>query len=482
MRKFLLEMLVESVGVVAVCKTLFKAEDGSPMSLTSYQTDIIRNIVFKYPKYSICTASTRAGKSLAVSLGVILLACLKDGEKVRIVAPTYSHTRIVMGYIISHIMDHEFLRSRLLYDVQGLGVERLKKELTKSKLVLRGNSEISALSASVGTGQASGRALVGWGGTCVVVDEAEQIPEELMRTKVMRMLGDSLDASIFCIGNPVAYGFMYKKSLDKSWAFTKITWRDCVREGRMSEEFVLDRKEEMTSNEFLVWYEADWASELEDQLFSQDSLRFIKAELSDEEKELLGQEPDEKVLGCDIARFGNDLTVLTMFKRYADRWFITRIKSFEKKDTMGTVGEILSWHREENFARINIDDTGVGGGVVDRLRENEDVRSVVFPFIFGELPHKGSNLSGEELEDNKLFSNKKAFYYRKFSSLAKKGLVRLAVEEHASVLLKQLMMMRYEFQSNGKMKVVDPSDKSPDFADSAMVAFWEGKKFMFDFA
>lgn len=472
-------MLARKKTAKQAMRLLFLNDKGEPLEVTDYQVKIIKRIFFKSPKRVVCTATTRAGKSLAVAIGVVLLAIFRDGEKIRLIAPTEEHTKIVMGYVIQHILDNSVFKSCLMMDTKGLGVERLKKVLTKQRMVLKNNSEIMTITANI---SAQGRSLVGWGGSVVIVDEAEIIESEIMRTKVMRMLGDSPDSSIFMIGNPVQYGFMYDKSTDPKWAFTQIGWQECVSEGRMTEEFIEERRAELTKNEFDIWYNARWPEELEDQLFTMQDLKNMIAPLTQNEIGLLSGEPDEKRLGCDIARFGNDFTVLYKNLRYGDKWFLSDFKVFGKNDLMKTVGNIIAFDGIDGFDSINVDDSGLGGGVSDRLREQEQTSNKVHAFIAGERPWKlDRKLTRSEEEDNKIYLNKKAFFYRKFESLARKGLVRLVNPEEHHKLISELKKIKYEHKSDGKMKIIPPEDKSPDFADSACISFFEGFKFVVDF-
>lgn len=77
------------------------------------------------------------------------------------------------------------------------------------------------------------------------------------------------------------------------------------------------------------------------------------------------------VLGVDIARFGDDETVLAA--RVGDS--ALPLKAWRKTDLMTTCGRIIAELERlmKNYrcgrAKINVDDTGVGGGVTDRLRE-----------------------------------------------------------------------------------------------------------------
>ena len=476
LKKRLPLILTTKAGVKDICSYLFQNDTGHPLVVTNYQAKIIQKIFFKYPSKIVCTATTRAGKSLGMALGIILLSVFRNGRKVRLIAPTVDHTKIVMGYVIQHILDHPICSNQLMINTKGMGVERLKKELTKHKMTLKNGSEIMSITANI---SGEGRSLVGWGGTDIFVDEAEQINAEIMRTKVMRMLGDAPDASIFMIGNPVTHGYMYEKSTDPNWDFMHIDWRMCVSEGRLTKEFVEERKEEMISNEFDIWYEALWPDELENQLFTKLDMANFTAPLTEKEIALLKTEPDEKRLGCDIARFGVDLTVLYRLVRYGDTWFFTNSIFFEKQDTMKTTGAIVNWDKDENFDLINVDDSGLGGGVTDRLHEIDQTRGKTIGFVAGESAWNQKEVSRKlnvkELDDNKRFLNKKALYYKNLESMCRKGKARLVDEKNRHKLIKELKGILYEHQSNGKMKITDPT-KSPDFADAAMIGIYSKPK------
>ncbi len=467
-------------GTKDVCRLFFKNEKGYSLELTTYQAIIVKTIFFKWPKRSICTATTRAGKSVGVAIGIILVACFRSGEQIRLIAPTGDHTKIVMGYVVDYLLSSEVLSDRLMVDMKGMGVKRLKKELTKKKLKWKNGSEIMSISANIST---AGRSAIGWGGSLVVVDEGEQIPKELIVEKIMRMLGDTEDAAIFMIGNPVVYGFMYDKSTEPGWDFLRVDWKQCVAAGRLTKEFVMERKAEMTKNQFKIWYEAEWPDELEDQLFNQRARNNIFAPLTVEEKELLTLEPDEKALGCDVARFGINLTVIYKLERYDNKWFIMEAKSFSKKATTKTTGQIIAWDREENFDRMNVDDPGVGGGVTDQLKESDQTSERTHAFIPGEQPWKlKRTLNTTEIDNNTHFLNKKAFWYEKFAKEAGKGNIRNVDEKNAVVLHDQLKKLRYEFTSFGHMKIVKDEGKSPDFADAVNIALFTPHKFAFAMA
>jgi hypothetical protein len=92
------------------------------------------------------------------------------------------------------------------------------------------------------------------------------------------------------------------------------------------------------------------------------------------------------VIGVDPARFGSDSTVIAV-RQGRD---IIEIKKHKGDDTMETVGRIIEAIEEYKPALINIDEGGLGAGVVDRLKEQRyKIRGVNFankaknPMMYG---------------------------------------------------------------------------------------------------
>lgn len=71
------------------------------------------------------------------------------------------------------------------------------------------------------------------------------------------------------------------------------------------------------------------------------------------------------ILGVDPARFGADSTVIAI-RQGRD---IIAIKRYKGDDTMETVGRIIECMEEYKPVLVNIDEGGLGAGVVDRLKE-----------------------------------------------------------------------------------------------------------------
>jgi len=442
---------------------------GKPLEITPYQAKIIQAIFFKLPRV-LCIAPTRAGKSLGVALGALLLGAYKSGEKIRIVSFTERTTKIIMGYIIDYALDHSLLYENLMYDVKNLGVDRIKKEFSKSRIVYAHNSEIMTLTANIGGG---GSSLVGWGATTLIVDEGEQMPEELVDTKIMRMLGDTPDASVFMISNPEHRGFMYRKSKDPLWELMVITDKECVECGRFSQAYLDERKASLSKRNYRIWYEPNWPEEDDDQMFSANALKLMFAPLTEKEINQLSHKPDSKTLGVDVARLGSDFTVLQPAHYYGDKIYLMDAQSFEKKRTTYSTGAIITKHRKEKYDAINIDDPGLGSGVVDPLLENPETSEVVVPFLPGKVDSNWTDI------EKKLYVNNKAKAAAQFVQRAEQGLIRVVGETNRQTLFNELDKMKWDYTQSGKTKVLKPEDKSPDFFDAANISMYEGFKLFF---
>ena len=76
----------------------------------------------------------------------------------------------------------------------------------------------------------------------------------------------------------------------------------------------------------------------------------------------------KKVFGVDVARFGDDRTVIY----YLEGTDIKDEMIFGQKDTMYTAGKVHIWAQEKCPDLIGVDVVGLGAGVADRLREMGD--------------------------------------------------------------------------------------------------------------
>jgi phage terminase large subunit len=168
---------------------------------------------------------------------------------------------------------------------------------------------------------------------------------------------------------------------------------------------------------------------------------------------------EEAVLGVDVARRGSSETVIMLRRGVVARCVWARVG----EDTMRTTGEVIKALRT-HWARVaKVDDVGVGGGVVDRLREQGH-------------PAVGLN-GGRRPRDRRRFVNARAEWYWGLRERFEHGEIDIDPEDE--VLAEQLCSIRYGVDSAGRIQIESKEDMrargiaSPDRADALALAFAE---------
>lgn len=107
------------------------------------------------------------------------------------------------------------------------------------------------------------------------------------------------------------------------------------------------------------------------------SAQLVSSSLVDAAKlyKAVGFEKLPLILGVDVARFGDDQTVICARRGRK----VYPLSKFRELDTMQVAGQVAAAIKKLNPALVNIDIGAMGAGVVDRLREQGfDVRGVNF--------------------------------------------------------------------------------------------------------
>ena len=171
-------------------------------------------------------------------------------------------------------------------------------------------------------------------------------------------------------------------------------------------------------------------------------------------------------LGVDVARFGSDATA---FSRIEDGVLRFQLE-LHGIDTMAICGRIMSALHDRPDLLVAVDDTGVGGGVTDRLRE------------LGVEP-LATNF-GAAAGEPRYYANRGTEIYARLADALRDGHLALpAALPTRDALFAQLTQVRVDFTSDGRRRVRKrgPHDTapSPDLADSlalAWAAYEDGTK------
>jgi hypothetical protein len=161
-----------------------------------------------------------------------------------------------------------------------------------------------------------------------------------------------------------------------------------------------------------------------------------------------------KVLGVDVARFGDDESVI--FARQGRAAF--RPKTFRNLDLMALADQVAMAMERFKPDAVFIDQTGVGGGVVDRLRQ---------------LGHRVTGVDFGGKSANPRCVNKRAECWWTMAEWTRNG---GAIPDSAE-LLQEMTAPVYSFNAAGKLvleskqSLKDRGYSSPDKADALALTF-----------
>ena len=195
-------------------------------------------------------------------------------------------------------------------------------------------------------------------------------------------------------------------------------------------------------------------------------------------------EYSKRYIGVDVARFGDDLTVITEITDVSVREKYVHMH-LDIMETTGHVMQLFSIGNQGKETHIAIDATGVGSGVVDALRENK--REGLLPdYCYIHEIHFGNKISIDgKLEKNKseaqkktetklnnTYENLKAYMFE----LLNKDLNQELCLPNEEIYEEELPTILFTYSRKNKLCVENKKDykartgKSPDTSDSLVLA------------
>ncbi len=283
-----------------------------------------------------------------------------------------------------------------------------------------------------------------------VLDEPAQINPVLWPEVILPALADRGGWATF-IGTPKGRDAFYKVwrealQAPADWYTSRLT---ASRTGVIADA-ELDRQRQIQSP-------AQYAREWECSFDEPDLSQFIAGTVVESARKRKGIGGGPKLIGVDPARFGDDRTVVLI--RDGDRVLSEDIHIWRGVDLMqqaARVAEIINLARPQ---ATFVDGVGVGGGVVDRLRQ------MGFPVIDVSAGGKAAN--------DARFANLRAEMWWKMKEwLTERGSI-----PDRDDIADDLAAPLYEFDSSNRLKLEKKEDMkarqlpSPDIADALALTF-----------
>lgn len=290
----------------------------------------------------------------------------------------------------------------------------------------------------------------------VICDEASGIPNIIWETLDGATLDSNTEILWVATGNPTKAVGRFRDCFEarsNEWIAYKVDSRDVSFTNKAQIERAIDRYG--VDNDYVkVRYLGEFPSVEAAALFSPEAIRTAMT------REVVSSFRDALILSVDVARFGNNESVIT-FRRGKDG----RTKPPIRRRGLSTIelgsliaGLIVS----EDPDQVFIDEGGVGGGVVDFVRH---LGHSVIGVNFGAKP--------SAMPGGILVANKRAEMYVAFREWIREG----GTLPEDNDLREQLEQIEYYLTPKSQIILVSKDDmraegkESPDLADSYAISF-----------
>jgi phage terminase large subunit len=282
-----------------------------------------------------------------------------------------------------------------------------------------------------------------------VADEASGVDEAIY--EAAQGFLTQAGARFLLIGNPnFAAGTFYESHQSERFDRHHISAFD-VPSDLVTREWIEERREE--------WGEESPAYQVrvlgEFPLQGEDSLINMAWVTAAQQRDLLPGTPT--VIGVDVAYYGGDESVA--YVRQGSR--IVDAAYWRGNDTQQSAGRVIALGRRWRPEKIQVDNIGVGAGVVDRLLEEG-------------WPAEGINVGQAAADPDKYFNRRTEVFFL-LQERFRDGDIQVPAEDVN--LLAQLTSLRFAYTGRGQYKLESKEDmrkrglKSPDRADALALTF-----------
>lgn len=285
--------------------------------------------------------------------------------------------------------------------------------------------------------------------TLIIYDEASAIPD-----KIWEVSGGVNDPRVFwfAFGNPTLNTGRFKACFGRfrnRWVTRHVDSRDC----KMPNQDELQK-------DVVEWGEdSDYVRVRIRGVFPRlGEEQFISYEIVENAQKRQVDVPwgTPKVLGVDVARYGDDMTVFV--GRHGRK--LAKIQKFRDKNTMEIAALVAEEKRKSGINVIMVDGIGIGAGVVDRLRQ---LGHEVVEVISGGKP---------DMENEDVCYNKRSeMWYRMRDWLETADIPDDYQLESDLVETKAFYDMKHRIQMEKKADMKKRGLASPDVADALAMTF-----------
>ena len=236
-----------------------------------------------------------------------------------------------------------------------------KEQPTLTKIILRNGSKIYSLPAG-----RTGYFIRGFTIDLLIADEAAYIPEEVWKA-VIPMIAVSKQlrgmGHIILLSTPFGKGgYFFSSFTDPDFLHIHVSSEDCRR---IPKDFLRKEKSRLTKAEYAQEYLGEFTDEW-NQFFQTDLIKKCMTFMEWDKKEDYNNAA-RYYLGVDVARYGGDENAFVICELLKTNLKIVKVFTTDRVSITDTIGRIVAIDNIFKFNKIFIDDSGVGGGVLDSL-------------------------------------------------------------------------------------------------------------------
>lgn len=288
---------------------------------------------------------------------------------------------------------------------------------------------------------------------CYIADEASGIDQSVFDVIEGALTGDNF---LFVMtSNPTRTTGTFFDSHNKKRSNFQTLHFDSEKSSNVNKQWVQDMEAKYgrDSDVFRVRVNGEFPNNNASGLFSLSDLEKASTMKADTDGSV--------VIGVDVARYGDDSTIITLKRGMR----ITILEKIEKSSTTEVAARVAYHSAQICPQAIVVDTIGVGAGVYDQLK----------PIVKSRLIDGNVGL---QPDDTNTYLNKRAEAYFKLADSIKRG----ASIPNDDELIEELLSIEYQFTESGKIKIKakeqikEDLGRSPDKADALMLLYFRDVK------
>lgn len=307
--------------------------------------------------------------------------------------------------------------------------------------------------------------------TDVWIEEASEVTKYDFTQLNLRLRGqDNVDKQIIVSFNPTSDQLWLKKTFFDTDRDDTVILKTTYKDNKFIDKAYADQLEQLKIDDIVYWdvyCNGNWGVlDTTNVIIPVKLLLQAKTNVIDDKEEGF-------VLGVDVARYGDDSTVIYYRKgmRVYDPISLKASSVSQVVEQVLELCEKLHLEHPQANIKIHIDETGVGGGVVDYLNKFRLWYTSVVGINFSQRP--SDTVKYDDITTEMMFNLREVF---------SKNTVQIpyhdqTISELSSRIYKITEKHKYKAESKGEFK--KRLGKSPDFADAFMLMFYSPKNVVF---